>query len=125
MATCAHGIACYVKNISKTVKFYETLGFKFRKQETDHATAYLNWFWIDFFSIAKKARPHWRKEAKLDNKGAGVFLYLSVDDVDALHKGLLLRGPKPSTQPLDSPSGNREFVIRDPDGYRLVIFKRN
>ncbi len=53
-----------------------------------------------------------------------MFLYISVDNVDNFHKGLLSRGLKPSTEPRDSPWGNREFVIRDPDGYKLVIFKR-
>jgi catechol 2,3-dioxygenase-like lactoylglutathione lyase family enzyme len=118
------GITCYVKNVNRTVKFYETLGFAFRKREPNHATAYLNWFWIDFLSIDKEARPEFRKEAKPGNKGAGVFLYLSVENVDDFHKGLLSKGLKPSSEPRDSPGGNREFILRDPDGYKLVIFKR-
>ncbi len=118
------GITCYVKNVSRTVKFYEALGFAFRKKERNHATAYVNWFWIDFLSIGEEARPQFRKEAKLSTKGAGVFLYISVEDVDGFHKGLLAKGLKPSTEPQDTPWGNREFVIRDPDSYKLVIFKR-
>jgi catechol 2,3-dioxygenase-like lactoylglutathione lyase family enzyme len=118
------GITCYVKNINRTVRFYETLGFTFRKRDHAHATAYSNWFWIDFLAVGKEPRPEFRKDAKLSNKGSGVFLYLSVDNVDAFHKGLLSRGFKPSSEPQDSPWGNREFVVRDPDGYRLVIFKR-
>lgn len=46
-----------------------------------------------------------------------------MDRVDGFHKGLLSKGLKPLTEPQDSPWGNREFVIRDPDGYRLVIFE--
>ena len=118
------GITCYVKNLSKTIKFYETLGFKFRKKEPNHATAYSNWFWIDFLSIEKETRPDYRKEAKLARKGGGVYIYLSVDDVDAFHKFLLSKKLKPSTKPQDTPFGNREFMIQDPDGHRLVIFKR-
>ena len=118
------GLTCYVKNVNKTAKFYEALGFTFRKKEPHHATAYSNWFWIDFLSIDKETRADFRKEAKLANKGAGVFIYLSVDDVDGFHKSLLAKRLKPSTEPEDTPWGNREFVIRDPDGYKLVIFKR-
>ena len=118
------GVTCYVKNVSRTAKFYETLGFAFRKREPHHATAYLNWFWIDFLSIDKEARADFRKEAKLAHKGAGVFLYLSVENVDDFYEGLLSKGLKPSTKPQDSPWGNREFVVRDPDGYQLVVFKR-
>ena len=118
------GVICYVKNINKTVKFYETLGFVFKKIEPHRATAYVNWFWIDFLSVDKESSPEFRKEAKLSNKGAGTFLYLSVDNVDDFHKALLSKGIKPLSKPQDSPWGNREFVLRDPDGYKLVIFKR-
>ncbi len=118
------GITCYVKDINKTVKFYETLGFDFKKKEIDHATCYSNWFWIDFISIASENKPEFQKEANLSNKGAGLFLYLSVDNVDDFYKGILSKGLKPSSEPRDWPWGNREFVIRDPDGYKLIIFKR-
>jgi len=37
---------------------------------------------------------------------------------------LKLKELKPATKPQDQLWGNREFVIRDPDGYSLVIFKR-
>jgi uncharacterized glyoxalase superfamily protein PhnB len=118
------GITCYVKNLSKTVKFYETLGFETKKSDAAHATLYSNWFWIDFLAAAKNERPGYTKGVDLSNKGAGVFLYLSVDDVDGFHKALLSKGLKPSTQPQDQPWGNREFILCDPDGYQLVIFKR-
>ena len=121
------GITCYVKNLTKTSKFYETLGFEIRKREVDHITAYSNWFWIDFLAIDKneQAERYGRsKDADLGSKGAGLFLYISVDNVDEFHQAMLSKGLKPSTKPQDQPWGNREFIIRDPDGYRLVIFKR-
>ena len=118
------GVTCYVKNLNKTVKFYEALGFEFRNKDAGRATAYVNWFWIDFQPITKEVRPYFRTEARISNKGAGTFLYLSVEDVDDFHRGLISKGLKPLTEPQDSPWGNREIVIRDPDGYRLVIFKR-
>lgn len=33
-------------------------------------------------------------------------------------------GMKPSSEPRDWPWGRREFVLRDPDGYKLVFFKK-
>src|SRR5690242_11977498 len=118
------GITCYVKNLNKTAKFYETLGFEVRKREPNHITVYSNWFWIDFLAIAKNQRADFTKDADLENKGAGLFLYLSVDDVDVFHQDLVSNGIRPRTQPQDQPWGNREFILRDPDGYNLVIFKR-
>ena len=105
-------------------EFDGALGFETRKQDAVHATLYSNWFWIDFLALGKIERAEFTKGADLTNKGAGVFLYLSVDDVDEFHKSLLAQKMKPSTQPQDQPWGNREFIIRDPDGYQLVIFKR-
>jgi catechol 2,3-dioxygenase-like lactoylglutathione lyase family enzyme len=64
------------------------------------------------------------KSADLPEKAGAVYVYLSVDDIDAFHKELLAKGLKPASEPRDWPSGNREFVLRDPDGYNLVIFKR-
>ena len=74
------GITCYVKNLTKTSKFYETLGFEIRKREADHITAYSNWFWIDFLAIDKNEQVERYERAKgvdLGNKGVCIFLYLS------------------------------------------------
>ena len=118
------GVTCYVKDLSKTAEFYKTLGFAVKKKEGNHATVYLNWFWIDFVLIDMENKPEFIKEATKKNKGAGLYLNVSVDDVDVFYNGLLKKGLKPSSNPRDWPWGNREFVIRDPDGYKLVFFKR-
>lgn len=118
------GIVHYVKDINKTAKFYEALGFKFEKHKPDHLSIRLNWFWMDFHPQDKEDKPEFQIEANLSNKGAGLFLYISVEDVDEFYKGLLSKGLKPSSEPKDLPWGNREFIIRDPDRYKLVFFKR-
>ncbi len=119
----ASGIVCYVTDVRKTMKFYKALGFTFKKSKPTHATGYINWFWIDFLQSNKETKPKFKKEANAKNKGAGQYLYLSVEDVDKAYTDLKAKGLKPS-EPQDWPWGNREFVIRDPDGYKLVVFKR-
>jgi catechol 2,3-dioxygenase-like lactoylglutathione lyase family enzyme len=116
------GLALYVKNLNKTASFYEALGFEIRKRETNHITAYSNWFWIDFLAIGKDERA--RASTDAAGKGEDVLIYLSVEDVDEFHQDLLSKKLKPLTKPQDQPWGNREFLLRDPDGYKLVIFKR-
>lgn len=120
----AAGIVHYVKDIAKTAEFYKDLGFTITKNEPDHLSVRLNWFWMDFHPQDKEDKPEFQQEANLDNKGAGLFLYVSVDDVDAAYQELLDKGYRPSSEPKDWPWGNREFVIRDPDGYKLVLFKK-
>lgn len=119
------GMVCYVKDTSKTADFYEALGFQFTKREPDHISIRLNWFWIDFHPQDKEDKPEFQKEANLAVKGGGQFLYISVDNVDEFYKMLISKRLQPSSEPRDWPWGNREFVIRDPDGYKLVFFTKS
>ena len=117
-------LACYVKDLDETIKFYGTLGFEFRKREVNHATAYLNWFSIDFMLTSKEDKEEFIKEAKAEPKGSGIYINIKVADVDEFYKGMVAKGLKPASEPRNWPWGNREFVIRDPDGYKLVFFNK-
>ena len=118
------GITCYVANLQLTEEFYTKLGFVAKRKDEHHIVLYINWFWIDCILISKEEKREFLKEAKSENKGAGVYINLSVDNVDDVYKNLLEMGLKPSSEPRDWPWGNREFVIRDPDGYKLVFFQK-
>jgi len=118
------GFTCYVKDIKKTADFYKALGFKLEKQDSDYLLARLNWFGIDFRAQDSEEKSEFQKEAKAEPKGAGIFINISVGDVDEFYDAALAKGLKPSSAPRDWPWGTREFVIRDPDGYKLVLFKR-
>jgi catechol 2,3-dioxygenase-like lactoylglutathione lyase family enzyme len=118
------GITCYVKDLSKSAEFYEALGFRRGKEEPDRITFYVNWFFVTFIAQDQEADADLQKEAELPDKGSGLFLYVKVDDVEAFHKAVLSKGMKPDTEPQARPSGNREFVLRDPDGYKLAFFQK-
>jgi catechol 2,3-dioxygenase-like lactoylglutathione lyase family enzyme len=118
------GTAFYVKDLPKTIEFYEKLGFDFKTKDERHAVGYINWAWIDFLEIAKEDKPNFIDETKKENKGAGVYFYLSVENVDEAYNQLIAEGFQPTTEPKNWPWGNREFVLKDPDGYKLVFFKR-
>jgi|Tabmets5t2r1_1033131.scaffolds.fasta_scaffold125482_1 catechol 2,3-dioxygenase-like lactoylglutathione lyase family enzyme len=117
------GITCYVKDLSKTAEFYEALGFRRGKEEPDRVTFYVNWFFVTFIA-QDQAETKLRKEAELPDKGAGLFLYVKVDDIEDFHEAVLAAGMKPGGEPEKQPSGNREFVLRDPDGYKLAFFQK-
>ncbi|MDD5145234.1 MAG: VOC family protein [Candidatus Pacebacteria bacterium] len=57
-------------------------------------------------------------------KGAGVFIYISVEDVDEKYSELMSKGLQPSGEPKDFDWGNREFAIKDPDGYKIIFYKK-
>lgn len=118
------GYTLYVKDAKKSVEFYKKLGFDVRKEEGNRTTVGMNWFTIVLVQADKEDDAEFQKEAKLEPRGAGVYFSLSVDDVDEFYAGVKKAGLKPSTEPRDWPWGNREFLLRDPDGYKLVLFKK-
>lgn len=119
------GIVAYVKDLQKTEEFYKNLGFiVYRSEPGDRVSVRLNWFWIDFHQSDKEKGTEFEEEAKLEPKGAGEWLYVSVDKVDEYYQELLGKGLKPSSEPRDMPWKQREFVIRDPDGYKLCFFQK-
>lgn len=119
------GIICLVNDLEKTTKFYEALGFDFKRTEPGvFAVAYLNWFWIEFLLIEKVMTKDFKEDIKASPKGAGQYTHISVDDVDEFYQGVLRKGFAPSSEPQDFPWGRREFVLSDPDGYKLVFFSK-
>lgn len=118
------GLTCYVNDLDKTATFYTMLGFSIKKRENSMMVAYMNWFFITFVLSSKEEKPEFQSDAHAKEKGEGIYIYLSVDDVDTAYNELLTKGYTPSSEPRDWEWGNREFVIRDPDGYKLVLFKK-
>jgi catechol 2,3-dioxygenase-like lactoylglutathione lyase family enzyme len=118
------GINCYVQDLSRTAEFYEALGFRRGKEEPDRLTFYVNWFFVTFVDQTQEEDAELRNEAQLPDKGAGLLLYIKVDDVDDFYHGVRARGMKPVTEPQARPNRTREFMVRDPDGYKLVFFEK-
>ncbi len=119
------GIICLVKDLPRTVKFYESLGFEFKKQNPGvSAHAYLNWFWIEFLLVDKVITEAFKADAVISPKGTGQYTHVNVEDVDEFYKGLLAKDLKPVSKPQDFPWGQRELVLIDPDGYKLVFYSK-
>jgi catechol 2,3-dioxygenase-like lactoylglutathione lyase family enzyme len=110
------GITCQVEDLARAAEFYETIGFRRGKEESDRVTFYVNWFFVTLVA---------HDQAEVGAKGAGLFIYIKVDDVEGFHKDVLSKGLKPAGEPERQPSGNREFVLQDPDGYNIVFFQKN
>jgi catechol 2,3-dioxygenase-like lactoylglutathione lyase family enzyme len=105
------GITCYVKDLSKTAQFYESLGFRRGNEEPDRVTFYVNWFFVTFIAQDRE-------------EGAGLFVNVKVDDIEEFHNAVVAEGMKPDGEPEVRASGNREFLLRDPDGYKLAFFQK-
>jgi len=116
-----------VKDLEKTREFYEKLGFRFASNTEDYLKAYINWFWVEFVPLDKVEESVFKKESdieKSEHRGSGIFIELSVDNVDEFYEEVKEKGLKSASEPRDWPWGRREFVLRDPDGYKLVFFTK-
>ncbi|MBZ0296450.1 MAG: VOC family protein [Anaerolineae bacterium] len=118
------GITCLVKDLEKTAAFYDALGFRVGKQEDGLVKCYVNWFWVDFIAEDQADTSAYQAEAQVSNRGAGQYLHLKVDNVDAFYESILSNGMKPDGAPEGNRSSGRSFVLRDPDGYKLVFFEK-
>lgn len=123
-AKSVSGIGFYVQDIARTAEFYEMLGFRVGERTDNYLKVYLNWFWLQFNTVSGEDKPEFRAEANAEPKGGGLYINIAVDDVDEVYKAVVAKGYKPSSEPRDWPWGAREFVLRDPDGYKLVLFQK-
>jgi predicted enzyme related to lactoylglutathione lyase len=110
------GIKYHVEDLSRTAEFYEAIGFRRGKDEPDRLTFYVNWFFVTFVSHDQQVR--------VPENGAASLLYIKVDDLDEFYNGVVSRGMNPETEPQPGPNRTREFMLRDPDGYKLVFFEK-
>ena len=111
--------------VDEEIAIVDKLGFRQGTRDDKHIKLYINWYWIEFVSIAS-AGGEFQADAEAEPKGAGLYIAINVEDVDAYYQAALDAGLKPSSEPRDWPSGNsrREFVLCDPDGYKLVFFQK-
>jgi len=114
------GIACFVTNLEKTISFYKSLGFTVANFDKTHAIFKLGDFTIRFLDKDAIGKGIFEKEALAEPKGSGIYIDIEVKKIDEYYKDLKSNGIV-SSEPKDWPWGRREFVLRDPDGYKLVF----
>lgn len=121
-------LGLYVKDTAVSVAFYKRLGFEAVKDDGSIAEVKLGDVRLKFIAQATAENMHesFQKEAFGEPKGTGVYINLEVSDIDDYYQMLLDNDIKPSTAPRDwiQPWGQREFVARDPDGYKLVFYEK-
>lgn len=111
----------WVQENKLSEKFYKKLGFEVLQSDDRHTLVSLNGFSIDLVSM--RDEDVFARDSMATDKGRGVYVYINVDNVDAKYKDLSDAGLVPSTEPKDWPWGNREFILKDPDGYKLCFWQ--
>lgn len=105
-----------MEDLARTAEFYEAIGFRRGKEEADRLTFYVNWFFVTF--IAQD-----REGADLPVRGAGVFTYVRLDDVDA-QQGGGRKGPEARERAAGNARRSARVRFARPGGLRACVFDK-
>ncbi len=113
-----HSVLFYASDLARTAAFYKQLGFNVEEAE-GVVRVRLDTFRLGF--IDENKTPI-KNESGIKPKGTGIYTYVEVENVDKYFEWVKKNGVIPRTEPKNWPWGKREFVVKDPDGYKIVFF---
>ncbi len=116
-------LVMWVQDCTLSVKFYRKLGFSVAQTDDRNATVSLDGF--EIMLVTMRDEDEFGRDALAADKGRGLYVYIGTDDVDTKHAELQKLGLVPDTDPRDWPWGHREFIIKDPDGYKLCFWQES
>lgn len=112
----------WVQDNTLSVKFYKKLGFTITRSDDTMSVVSIAGF--DIWLLSMRDEDQFTTDALATHKGKGMYIYIAVDNVDELYRKLVRKGVYPATEPRDWPWGNREFIVKDLDGYKLCFWHR-
>lgn len=122
------GSMYFVGNLENTRAFYEGLGFKASLVEEDYLEMHLGdetEVHLEFVPISDKFPINELFDSnKSQVRGHGVFQFIRVQNVDDYCRTLQEAGYTPDGPPKNWPWKQREFVLTDPDGYKLIFWQK-
>lgn len=122
-AAKAAGIILLVDRIEDSVEFYKKLGFIVTKEVPGTATTVnVGDFWVELLHKSKAVSKEYIEDIKVVDKGAGIYLQIQVENIDAFYETVLANGAQPSGKPENYPWHQREFIVTDPNGYKIAFF---
>lgn len=113
-------ILFWVQENNVSEKFYKKLGFIVATSTDGYSEVELGSFRITLVNM--RDDDEFAGDSLAGAKGKGMYVYIYVNDVDAEYKRQQELGLKPVTEPRDWPWGNREFILKDPDGYKMCFW---
>ena len=121
-------VELFVPDVEASVRFYtEKLGFTVLRMDRASLGGRDQ---VSFAAIAMGravlfvAHDSLYGEAPTAQRGAGIDVRIMVDDVDAVYRLALDNGISIAHDVADRPYGLRDFIIRDPDGFRIRFATR-
>jgi uncharacterized glyoxalase superfamily protein PhnB len=115
------GMVLWVQDNTLSVRLYKKLGFEVVASNERNSAIRLSNFEITLVSM--RDEDEFNRDSLSGDKGRGAYLYIRVDDVDNKYNELQGTGVECRSEPRDWAWGNREFVVKDPDGYKIVFWQ--
>ncbi|HXH26587.1 MAG TPA: VOC family protein [Candidatus Acidoferrum sp.] len=113
-------LVLWVQDNTLSAKFYKKLGFSITHSDDQTSTVRLDGF--EIVLVTMRDDEEFVRDSLAGSKGRGMYVYVAVEDVDKQYDKLVTVGIRPRTKPRDWPWGNREFIVKDPDGYKLCFW---
>jgi catechol 2,3-dioxygenase-like lactoylglutathione lyase family enzyme len=113
-------ILLWVQENKLSEKFYKKLGFDTKTSTDGYSEIQLGSFEIVLVNM--RDEDEFAGDSLSGAKGKGMYVYIWVEDVDREYERQLSLGLRPATKPRDWEWGNREFILKDPDGYKLCFW---
>ena len=112
----------FVPDVDRAIQFYtERLGFELlRREETDgQATFAVVALGPAIVMLADEQHYVAMGASLVEPRGRGIDVRFVVPDVDAVYRTCLMSGIRIALDIGDRYYGLRDFIVEDPDGYRL------
>lgn len=117
----ATGLVLWVQDAGLSTKWYKKIGFEVVSTTERDAVVKLGGFQLSL--VTMRDEEEFNGDSLAAEKGKGMYMYIQCADVDAFYSQLKNSGIMPRTEPRDWEWGRREFVIHDPDGYKLCFWQ--
>lgn len=108
-----------VADVDRSVRFYELLGFDLR--DTYRPGERLQWALI---GCAQGSLMFDHTDEPIDPRGQGILFFLYTADLQRLQEHLRAHGEQAGPIVDGTPGPKHEMLVRDPDGYVLMIAQR-
>ena len=120
-----------VINLKKSLKFYQTIGFKIEYERTENKFVFLSLGEIQFMLQEISKEDKWDLAPLEYPLGRGINFQLEVENVDKVYTILKENNYKIAFEMEENwyrqdnkLLGNKEFLVQDPDGY-LIRFSED
>lgn len=115
-------LVLWVQDATLSYRFYKKLGFTVDSVTDRDATVACGGF--EIILVTMRDENEFNGDSLAAEKGKGMYIYVNVENVDTKHAALKQLGLELKNEPRDWPWGNREFVVSDPDGYKICFWQK-